>query len=128
MTTSSKKRKKGSLKSKWVAKHLILNEPDFDSEDTEVGFGNSTPRNDALDIGQGDTEVGGKEEGMEEIVLTTKEKDKPRRVSKCIAKLKNHGLKDMVNGTTVPSEEKDFEEKVVEIDDYLFNRSPNVDL
>lgn len=52
VATSLKKIKKGSLKSKRVAKCLILNELDshFDHEDTKVGSSNSTPKNKDLEV------------------------------------------------------------------------------
>lgn len=89
-TSPSKKRKKGNLKGKCVAKKIVLQESESHSvgNDTDVISGGSQSKGNIVFNGQDFVVEGRKKEGMPENVEDKEAKEFLQRTSKRIAKLK----------------------------------------
>lgn len=103
-TTSSKKKKVVDAKCNRLPKRLALSE----SEDTEVGLGDSSPKSAKVVVGGLDMGTQGNVEGL--VV-------KLRRLSKQIANLKNKASEVPTKYPNVAGEDKDSGEKMVAVED-----------
>lgn len=102
-------------------------EPHIVGNDMEVGSTDSRSKDNEVFNGRDDVVVGSKEEGLQENVVVMEAKERLRRASKHLVKLKNQALKVGVQDIIEHHKENGSEEKMVEIDDSLVQNSPSVD-